>query len=45
VNATAPRPGPPRLVDPALATRVPGLRRVAAVALALAALSALTIVV
>jgi ABC-type transport system involved in cytochrome bd biosynthesis fused ATPase/permease subunit len=32
-------------VDPALATRVPGLRRVAAVALVLAALSALVIVV
>jgi thiol reductant ABC exporter CydD subunit len=45
VNATAPRPGPPRLVDPALATRVSGLRRVAAVVLALAALSALVIVV
>ena len=45
MNATPPRPGPPRLVDPALATRVPGLRRVAAVALVLAALSALVIVV
>ena len=45
MNATTPRPGPPRLVDPALATRVPGLRRVAAVALVLAALSALVIVV
>jgi len=45
LNATTPRPGPPRLVDPALATRVPGLRRVAAVALVLAALSALVIVV
>ena len=45
MNASPPRPGPPRLVDPALATRVPGLRRVAAVALVLAALSALVIVV
>ena len=45
MNASPPRPGPPRLVDPALATRVPGLRRVAAVALVLAALTALLIVV
>ncbi len=40
LNATPPRPGPPRLVDPALAARVPGLRRVAGVALLLAALGA-----
>lgn len=39
------RPGPPRLVDPALAARVPGLRRVAAVTLLFAALSAVAIVV
>jgi thiol reductant ABC exporter CydD subunit len=45
LNTTPPRPGPPRLVDPALAARVPGLRRVAGVALLLAALSAGAIVV
>jgi len=37
--------GPPRLVDPALAARVPGLRRVAGVTLLLAAFSAAAIVV
>jgi thiol reductant ABC exporter CydD subunit len=44
VNATDPRPGPPRLVDPALAARVPGLRREAGIAVAVAALSAMAIV-
>jgi thiol reductant ABC exporter CydD subunit len=44
VNATDLRPGPPRLVDPALAARVPGLRRVAGIAVALAVLSAMAIV-
>ena len=39
------RPGRPRLVEPELAARVPGLRRVAALALALGALSALAVVV
>ena len=45
--STAPRRprGGPRLVDPELAARVPGLRRVAAVALVLAALSAVAVVV
>ena len=38
------RPGPPRLVDPGLAARVPGLRQVAGVALFLAALSAVAVV-
>ena len=45
VNAPSPRPSRPRLVDPDLAARVPGLRRVAGVALLLAALSAVAIVV
>jgi thiol reductant ABC exporter CydD subunit len=45
VNASAPRPGPPRLVDPELAARVPGLRRLAAVTVVLAVLSALAVVV
>ncbi len=45
MNASAPRPGPPRLVDPELAARVPGLRRLAAVALVLAALNAFAVVV
>ena len=35
----------PRLVDPDLATRVPGLRRVAVIAVALAAVSAVAVVV
>jgi thiol reductant ABC exporter CydD subunit len=38
-------PGRPRLVDPELAARLPGLRRVTAIALALGALTALAIVV
>ena len=45
VSAIPPRPGRPRLVDPELAARVPGLRRVAGVALAVAALSAVVVVV
>jgi ATP-binding cassette, subfamily C, bacterial CydCD len=45
VSAPAPRPGRPRLVDPELAARVPGLRRVAGVALVLGALSAVVVVV
>jgi thiol reductant ABC exporter CydD subunit len=45
VNATPARPSRPRLVDPDLAARVPGLRRVAGVALLVAALSAVAIVV
>ena len=39
------RPGRPRLVDPELAARVPGLRRVAGIALAVGALSAVVVVV
>jgi thiol reductant ABC exporter CydD subunit len=38
-------PGRPRLVDPELAARLPGLRRVTAIALALGALTALAMVV
>ncbi|HXN62418.1 MAG TPA: ABC transporter transmembrane domain-containing protein, partial [Acidimicrobiales bacterium] len=38
-------PGRPRLVDPELAARLPGLRRVTAIALALGTLTALAIVV
>ncbi len=38
-------PGRPRLVDPELAARLPGLRRVTAIALALGVLTALAIVV
>jgi thiol reductant ABC exporter CydD subunit len=45
VNATPARPSRPRLVDPDLAARVPGLRRVAGVALLVAALGAVAIVV
>ena len=45
MSTVAPRPGPPRLVDPRLAARVPGLRREAGVALALAAVSVVAIVV
>ena len=40
-----PRPSRPRLVDPGLAARVPGLRRVAGIALAVGVLSAVLIVV
>ena len=45
MSAILPRSGRPRLVDPELAARVPGLRRVAAVALAVGALSAVVVVV
>jgi thiol reductant ABC exporter CydD subunit len=45
VSAIPPRPGRPRLVDPELAARVPGLRRVAGIALAVGALSAAVVVV
>ncbi len=45
MSAPASRPGRPRLVDPALAARVPGLRRAAGVALLLGAVSALVVVV
>jgi thiol reductant ABC exporter CydD subunit len=45
VNAPSPRPSRPRLVDPALAARVPGLRQVAGAGLLLAALSAVAVVV
>ena len=45
MNAPPSRPSRPRLVDPALAARVPGLRRVAAVALLIAACSAAVVVV
>jgi len=45
VSAPPPRRGRPRLVDPELAARVPGLRRVAVVALAVGALSAVLVVV
>jgi ATP-binding cassette, subfamily C, bacterial CydCD len=45
-TSTAPRrPTPPRLVDPELAARVPGLGRAAAVALAVGAVTAAVIVV
>jgi thiol reductant ABC exporter CydD subunit len=44
VSTTDLQPGPPRLVDPELAARVPGLRRVAGIALGVAALSACAIV-
>jgi thiol reductant ABC exporter CydD subunit len=44
VNAL-PRRGRPRLVDPELAARVPGLQRVAGTAIALAVLSAVAIIV
>ena len=45
MSAIPPRPGRPRLVDPELAARVPGLRRVAGIALAVGALSAAVVVV
>jgi len=45
VSAPTSRPGRPRLVDPELAARVPGLRRVAAIALAVGAVSAALVVV
>jgi len=45
VSAPPPRPSRPRLVDPELAARVPGLRRVAGIALAVGALSAVLVVV
>jgi thiol reductant ABC exporter CydD subunit len=44
-STAAPRPAPPRLVDPELAARVPGLRRAAAVALAVGVVTAVVIVV
>jgi len=44
-GAAPARQGRPRLVDPQLASRVPGLRRAAALALALGALTAVVIVV
>ena len=45
MSAPPPRPGRPRLVDPELAARVPGLRRVAGIALAVGAVSAALVVV
>ena len=45
MSTAIPRPGPPRLVDPRLAARVSGLRRVAVVTLGLAAASAVAVVV
>ena len=45
MSAPPPRPSRPRLVDPELAARVPGLRRVAGIALAVGALSAVLVVV
>ena len=45
MSDTARSPGRPRLVDPELAARVPGLRRVAGVALVLGAVSAVAVVV
>ena len=45
MSAISSRPGRPRLVDPELAARVPGLRRVAGIALAVGALSAVVVVV
>ena len=45
MSAPPPRPSRPRLVDPDLAARVPGLRRVAVVSLAVGALSAVLVVV
>ena len=44
-STAPPRPTPPRLVDPELAARVPGLWRAAAVALAVGAVTAIVIVV
>ena len=45
MSAPPPRPSRPRLVDPELAARIPGLRRVAGIALAVGALSAVLVVV
>ncbi len=45
MNAPPPSRGRPRLVDPELAARVPGLRRVAGVALALSVVGAVAVVV
>ncbi len=45
MSTPTPRPDRPRLVDPALAARVPGLRSAAALALAVGALSAALVVV
>ncbi|MGA2472109.1 MAG: thiol reductant ABC exporter subunit CydD [Acidimicrobiales bacterium] len=45
MSAPPPRPSRPRLVDPELAARVPGLRRVAGIALSVGALSAVLVVV
>ena len=45
MSSIPPRPGRPRLVDPELAQQVPGLQRVAAVTLVVAALGALAVVV
>ena len=45
MSAPPPRPSRPRLVDPELAARVPGLRRVAVVSLTVGALSAVLVVV
>jgi thiol reductant ABC exporter CydD subunit len=45
VSAPPPRTSRPRLVDPELAARVPGLRRVAVVAVSVGALSAVLVVV
>lgn len=45
MSAPAPRPGRPRLVDPELAARVPGLRGAAGIALGLGALTAVVVVV
>ena len=45
MSAPAPRPSRPRLVDPELAARVPGLRRVAVIAVSVATLSAVLVVV
>ena len=45
MSKAPPRPGRPRLVEPELAARVPGLRRVAALTLFLGAVSAVAVVV
>ncbi len=45
MSSNPPRPRRARLVDPELAARVPGLRRVAAIALTVATLSAVLVVV
>jgi ATP-binding cassette subfamily C protein CydCD len=44
-DTALPRPAPPRLVDPQLAARVPGLWRAAAVALAIGGVTAVIVVV